>query len=52
MSPEVKALKPSVHMRTVETKAVDASLLGPKEMDIFPAVVCLTTWVILYTHYL
>ena len=31
---EVKALKPSVHMRT---SAVDTSLSGPEEVDIFPA---------------
>ena len=49
---EVKALKPSVHMSSAETSAVDASLSGPEEVDIFPAVVCSTTWVILNTHYL
>lgn len=48
---EAKALKPSVRMTTVETSAVDASLSGPEEADIFPAAVCSTIRVILYTHY-
>lgn len=46
-----KTEKHSVCMTTVETSAVSTALSGPKEVDIFPALVCSITWVILCTHY-